>query len=284
MSIREGRSNVGGRINFLNGISSVCFTMSTAFTSHRVLSPTKSSWHASCSNSLRANARMKTWICLCTLLLSQSVPAALIDFNDIPVGTEVSSLNPYGAAVIGTRLWVTERDMGTTVLESFTRGVIGAGPNDSPSVVMEAGPQDAPGYWASSQWNIEIAVSFQAPISTFSVDAFSRTYSSQLFYTGVDETGEAFTFSAGWLGGLVAPEFDHFDVVAPEGGYITGFYFTQFENVGTIVLAMDNLDYTTVSPNIASAAVPETIGLPTFVFTICGVLFVHRRRMRVARK
>jgi len=217
---------------------------------------------------------MKTRICLCALLLSQSVPAALIDFNDIPVGTEVSSLNPYGAAVIGTRLWVIERDMGTTVLESFTRGVIGAGPDDSPSVVMEAGPQDAPGYWAYYHWNIEIAVSFQAPISTFSVDAFSRTYNSQLFYTGVDEMGEIFILSAGSLGGLVTPQFDHFDVVAPEGGYITGFYFTQFENVGTIVLAMDNLDY---------VPIPETIGLPTFVFTICAVLFVHRR-MKAARK
>ena len=80
--------------------------------------------------------------------------------------------------------------------------------------------------------------------------------------------------SAGWLGGLVAPEFDHFDVVAPEGGYITGFYFTQFENVGTIVLAMDNLDY---------IPIPETVGLPTFVLTICGMLFVHRRMKAVRR-
>jgi hypothetical protein len=207
---------------------------------------------------------MKTKICLCALFLSHSVPAALIDFNDIAIGTEVGSLNPYDAVVISTRFWVTQGE--TLVAESFTRGAIdvvtGWG-NDSPSVVMQAGPADA--QWGEHQrWNIEIGASFQAPISTFSVDIFSRTYGTDLIYSGVNDMGETFTSSA-----HVSQfyPFTHFDIAAPTGGYLTGFYFSQFEDTGSIVLALDNLNYT----------VPETIGLPTFVFTICAVLFVHRQ-------
>jgi hypothetical protein len=228
---------------------------------------------------------MKTKVCLCALLLSQSVPAALIDFNDVPVGTQISSLNPSGAAVIGTRLWITDRATGTTTAESFTRGVIGNPSflNGTPSAVIEAARGDAPGDPFSSRWNIQMAVSFQAPISTFSVDAYSAFYSTHLFYTGVNELGETFTLSGGVLGAPI-DRFDHFDITAPTGGYITGFYFSQFEDNGSIMLALDNLDYTTVSQNIASvsAPVPETVGLPTFAFTICGVLFVHRR-LKIAR-
>jgi hypothetical protein len=232
---------------------------------------------------------MKAKIILCALLLSHSVHAALIDFNDIAVGTEVSSLNPFGSAVIGTRYWVT--DGTTTVAESFTRGVIGNPSylNGTPSVVMESSPLDAPQPDDGPKlWrNIEIAVSFANPISAFSVDAYSYTYTSSLIYSGVNATGEAFTLSGGSLGGM-PDRLDHFDITAPAGGYITGFHFSQFEDRGGIMLAMDNLDYTAVagtvgSTSIGSTAVPEAIGLPTFVFTICGMLLVHRR-MKAGRK
>jgi hypothetical protein len=229
---------------------------------------------------------MKKIIYLCALLLSQSVPAALIDFNDIAVGTVATGLNPYGDAVISTRLWVTEQ--GPIVAESFTRGVIDVYPyfpnGDSPAVVIGASAQDAPGDWSSSRWNIDIGVSFLVPVSTFSVDAYSAFYSTPLIYSGVNALGEAFTMSAGSLGGM-PDRLDHFSITAPTGGYITGFHFSQFEDVGSIVLAMDNLDYTPFASEsgLPTARVPEAIGLPTFIVTICGMLFAHRR-MRLARK
>ena len=213
-------------------------------------------------------------MCLCALFLAHSVPAALIDFNDIAVGTQVSSLNPYGDAAINTRMWVTER--GTTVTESLTRGVIGIGPNGSPSVVMEAGYGDVtdPEQFLLQRWNIDIAVSFQTPINRFSVDAFSLIWTSSLIYSGVNALGEAFTSSAHLPGSSGEQIFTHFDITAPTGGYITGFHFSQFEDFFDIQLAMDNLDY---------IPVPEPLGLPTFVFAIGGVLFAHRR-MKAARK
>jgi len=116
-------------------------------------------------------------------------------------------------------------------------------------------------------------VSFQVPIFAFSVDAYSQTYTSPLFYVGVDNMGETFTLLAGRLGGMTS-DFTHFDIFAPTGGYITGFYFAQYEDVGSILLAMDNLDYTPI---------PETVGLPTFVWTVCAMLLLHRR-MKAARK
>ena len=217
---------------------------------------------------------MKTKICLCALLLAQHAHGELFDFNDIAIGTEVTSLNPYGNAVIRTRLWVTED--GATVAESFTRGVIDNPSflNGSPSVVIQASSADAPGDPSNSQWNVEIGVSFQTPVPAFSVDAFSAYYSTRLMYSGVNELGETFTVSGGSLGGL-RDMFDHFDITAPAGGYITGFHFSQYEDVGGIFLAMDNLEYKT--------GIPEAIGLPTFVFTICGLLFLHRW-MKAARK
>jgi len=181
---------------------------------------------------------MKTKICLCALLLAHSAPATLIDFDDIAIGTEVSSLNPYGNAVISTRLWVTQGGInGPTVAESFTRGVIGLGPNGSPSVVLEASSADRVG--DDPTWQIDIAVSFKAPVSTFSVDAYSQVYTSHLIYSGFDALGAPFTLSSLMGGGPSV--FDHFDIVAPTGGHITGFHFSQWENGGPILLAMDNL-------------------------------------------
>lgn len=227
--------------------------------------------------------KFKLYLCA-AVLVSHSVHAELYDFNDIATGTQVSSLNPFGSAVISTRLWVIED--GATVAESFTRGIIDNPSylNGTPSVVIGAARGDAPGDWSNSRWNIEIGVSFQTRISTFSVDAYSAFYSTDLFYTGVDELGQTFTLSGGSLGGML-DRFDHFDITAPAGGYITGFYFSQFEDTGSIMLGLDNLDYTTVAGPTASslATVPETIGPTTLVLTICGMLFVHRR-MKAARK
>ena len=227
---------------------------------------------------------MKAKICLCALLLAQSLSAALIDFNDLAVGTQVSSLNPYGGATITTRMWVTHG--GITTAESFTRGVIGVGPNGTPSVVMEAGIMDSnttdPELFGRQMWNIDIGVSFQAPVDRFSVDAFSLIWSSPLIYSGVNAMGEAFSSSVR-LPGSQVEEFTHLDITAPTGGYITGFHFSQFENFFEIKLAMDNLDYTAAAGTIGSSPVPEAIGLPTFVFAIVGVLFAHRR-LKAARK
>jgi hypothetical protein len=218
---------------------------------------------------------MKRIICLCIILLSQSVPAALIDFNDIAIGTELSTLD-FGSARISTRLWVTQE--GTTVSESFTRGVIDDF-GGSPAVVMQAGPLDATNFEERQRWNIEIGVSFNTPISRFSLDGYSQTYTSELIYSGVNGLGETFTLSGGVMGGFTGDS-THFDIAAPTGGYITGFYFSQFEDRGTILLTLDNLDYAPTAGGSAIARVPEAIGLPTFIVAICGLLFAHRRVTR----
>ena len=204
---------------------------------------------------------MKTKLCLFALLLSQSLPAALIDFNDIPIGTEVSSLNPYGNAVISTRLWVTQG--AATVAESSTRGVIGTidSPLRGPAVTIQASQQDMTQPDQRQAWHIQIGVAFQTPVSQFSVDAYSRFYNSSLVYTGVDERGEAFILFGGTVGGFF-PVITHLDIAAPTGGYITGFYFSQVESTTGILLAMDNLSYTVPEAIIEASASPAVLWPP----------------------
>jgi hypothetical protein len=218
---------------------------------------------------------MKTKVCLCAVLLAPSLPAALIDFNDMSVGTQIGSLNPYGDAAISTRYWATAGRTGPIIAESFTRGMIDD-IGGSPSFAVESSRlvdplrNDETEFWR----NIQIGVTFGAPVSAFSVDLFTEVYSSRLIYSGINELGEAFTSSAFLPGSRGESTFNHFDIAAPLGAYITGFYFSQFENADSIRIAMDNLDYTTTT---VAAPVPETLGLPTFAFTICVVLYLHRR-------
>jgi hypothetical protein len=217
---------------------------------------------------------MKTKVCLCAILLSHSVYATLIDFNDIPIGTQVSSLNPYGAAVISSRFWLTDGVTPVPGSESFTRGAINTF-GGSPAVVIQAGPRDATQPDEHQWWNIELGVSFRKPVSTFTVDLYSFTYTSSVIYSGFDGAGEEFTSSV-LLSGF-ASDLTHFNIAAPTGGYITGFHFSQFEDRGGILLAMDNLDYTLLKKTADALTVPDTIGLPTFVLSIGAVLVLHRR-------
>jgi len=245
----------GTGVRLLSGL----LTGALLFYTRPIVFLSQAPWHGLCGRFPSELTVMKTRLCLFALLLSHSVRAALIDFNDIPIGTEVTSLNPYGNAIISPRLWVTQR--GSTVFESLTRGLIATDPDGSPSVSIYADWGDAPSVDRPS-WHIDIAVSFIVPVSTFSVDACSRIWSSRLFYSGIDGSGEAFT-SQVTIPSRLGPEvFTHFDIAAPTGGYITDFHFSQTENFFGIHLAMDNLSYTVPEAIIEATASPAVLWPP----------------------
>jgi len=115
-----------------------------------------------------------------------------------------------------------------------------------------------------------IDVAFSTPINSFSVDVDSA-YSSVLFYTGFDASGQSilgnipFFSTHDWT-------FQHLEVTAPTGGYLTGFHFSQ-EDRGGVHVAMDNLDYT-------RAAVPDTTTTISALAIAVGSLAFLRRRLR----
>jgi hypothetical protein len=115
-----------------------------------------------------------------------------------------------------------------------------------------------------------IDVGFSTRVSTFSVDVDSA-YSSILFYTGFDAAGQSilgnvpFFSTHDWT-------YQHLEVAAPTGGYLTGFYFSQ-QDRGGVSVALDNLDYT-------RAAVPDTTTTISALAIAVGSLAFLRRRLK----
>jgi hypothetical protein len=113
-----------------------------------------------------------------------------------------------------------------------------------------------------------IDVAFSTRVSTFNVDVDSA-YSSILFYTGFDAAGQSilgnipFFSTHDWT-------YQHLEVAAPTGGYLTGFYFSQ-QDRGGVSVALDNLDYTRV---------PDTITTISALAIAVGSLAFLRRRLK----
>ena len=193
------------------------------------------------------------------VLFSIPAGAALIDFENLALGSQPSA-GQFGDVNISTRYWVTDGFQGPTIAESFTRGVIDV-QNGSQSVVVVSQHSDADGLRtdASARRNIQVNVNFASGVSGFAVDVFSEIYSSALVFSGFNSLGEAFQISTAFSGaGPGVEDFTHLSAFAPEGGYITGFYFSQWETSDHIRLAMDNLDYTSLAGiDTRTATVPE---------------------------
>ena len=97
---------------------------------------------------------------------------------------------------------------------------------------------------------VRLDVEFLRPISEFSVNVNSD-YSSALFYTV--RTDEGYETKSIWFGAIHSYDYHTLQVTAPEGGYLTSFYFSQADR-GGVEVVMDNLNYT------VAAHVPDTMG------------------------
>jgi hypothetical protein len=209
--------------------------------------------------------------CACAFILlfgwHPEVRAILIDFNNLSAGRTADGT--YFDAQIRTLATITDGVDGP-ILQSGS-GRIGS-EYGSPGIFvprMFLDPNIPPPENGIIN-RVLIDVAFSTGISAFSVDVDSA-YSSTLFYTGFDAAGQSilgnipFFSSHDWT-------YQHLEVAAPTGGYLTGFYFSQ-QDRGGVHVAMDNLDYT-------RAAVPDTMTTISALAIAVGSLAFMRRRLK----
>jgi len=180
-----------------------------------------------------------------TLLAQLRVGAILIDFNSAPVGSVADGA--YGDVSIHTLATITENE--TQEIIGYGHGTIRTdygSPNVSVTRVFPS-----PAYTGGGIMNrVRLDVEFLRPISEFTVSVNSD-YSSVLFYTVRTDAGyETKSIS---FGAIHSYDYHTLNLVAPEGGYLTGFYFSQADR-GGVEVVMDNLNYT------VAAHVPDTMG------------------------
>jgi len=180
-----------------------------------------------------------------TLLAQLRAGATLIDFNSAPVGGVADGV--YGDVSIHTLATITENE--TQEIIGYGHGTIRTdygSPNVSVNRIFPS-----PSYTGGGVMNrVRLDVEFLRPISEFSVNVNSD-YSSVLFYTiRTDEGYETKNIS---FGAIHSYDYQTINLLAPEDGYLTGFYFSQADR-GGVEVAMDNLNYT------VAAHVPDTMG------------------------
>ena len=201
--------------------------------------------------------------------------AITIDFDDLPLGatpdsfhfkgvrihTHVSVLGPSDTSAIWgvvhnpmahaprSFLWDatefgTERASAHGQIETW---------NGNPGVVVRAGHVALPTTGQMEDYFARIGVEFIGGVSDFSVDANSLVYTTELVYSGIDITGQSFRGSL--FVGDSWDEYTHLHVTAPEGGYLTSFYFSMADSIEFPVrLNMDNLSFTPVPDTGSSIA------------------------------
>ncbi len=204
--------------------------------------------------------------------LALNSSAALIDFNNLPLGTVPDGV--YGGDVrITTSSWLTRGD-GTPEMFGEGRGTI-----EVRDLSREgSGFIPSPAIWVRGFFNPEtgedlcttlIQTDFLKPMTQFSVDLASLVFSGNLSYSGIDANGNAFSsFMSVDRAFLDVPGFAHVDITAPAGGYLTGFQFAQTDEAGANKdVGMDNLSY----------RVPEVTGWSIIVMSALGIAILKRR-------
>jgi len=210
--------------------------------------------------------------CACAFILlfgwHPEVRAILIDFNDLSAGRTADGT--YFDAQIRTLVTISDGVDGPIVQSGSGRISSEYG---SPGIFvprMFLDPNIPPPENGIIN-RVLIDVAFSTRVSTFNVDVDSA-YSSILFYTGFDAAGQSilgnipFFSTHDWT-------YQHLEVAAPTGGYLTGFYFSQ-QDRGGVSVALDNLDYT-------RAAVPDTTTtISALVIAVGSLAFIRRRLKR----
>ncbi len=210
-----------------------------------------------------------------TTALSFNAAAGLIDFNNLPLGSVADGV--YGNVQIYTSTYIEDaggqiRFPGHGTIATGGTGVLQGPDFTSPAIFVSA--QTPPPDYDGRRWYVtQIGANFLTPMSSFSVDVSSGTFTSSLIYTGVDSSGAAWSGSAQILpyrpfegvGG-----YRHFDISAPAGGYLTGFFFEQGDSGAIEVdISMDNLSYT--------QRVPEVTGWSIIAMSALGLVVLKRR-------
>ena len=209
--------------------------------------------------------------CACAFILlfgwHPEVRAILIDFNNLSAGRTADGT--YFDAQIRTLVTISDGVDGPIVQSGSGRISSEYG---SPGIFvprMFLDPNIPPPENGIIN-RVLIDVAFSTRVSTFNVDVDSA-YSSILFYTGFDAAGQSilgnipFFSTHDWT-------YQHLEVAAPTGGYLTGFYFSQ-QDRGGVSVALDNLDYT-------RAAVPDTTTTISALVVAVGSLAFIRRRLK----
>jgi len=195
------------------------------------------------------------------------VSAILIDFNNLSTGSAPDGT--YFDAHIRTLVTISDGPDGA-ILQSGSGRISSEYGNPGIFVSRMFLDPNIPPPENGIINRVLIDVGFSTRINTFSVDVDSA-YSSVLFYTGFDASGQSilgnipFFSTHDWT-------YQHLEVAAPAGGYLTGFYFSQ-QDRGGVHVAMDNLDYT-------RAAVPDTTTTISALAIAVGSLAFMRRRLK----
>jgi hypothetical protein len=209
--------------------------------------------------------------CACAFILlfgwHPEVRAILIDFNNLSAGRTADGT--YFDAQIRTLVTISDGIDGPIVQSGSGRISSEYG---SPGIFvnrMFLDPNIPPPENGIIN-RVLIDVAFSTRISTFSVDVDSA-YSSILFYTGFDAAGQSILGNIPFFSSHNST-YEHLEVAAPTGGYLTGFYFSQ-QDRGGVSVALDNLDYT-------RAAVPDTTTTISALAIAVGSMAFLRRRLK----
>jgi hypothetical protein len=209
--------------------------------------------------------------CACAFILlfgwHTEVRAILIDFNNLSAGRTADGT--YFDAQIRTLVTISDGIDGPIVQSGSGRISSEYG---SPGIFvnrMFLDPNIPPPENGIIN-RVLIDVAFSTRISTFSVDVDSA-YSSILFYTGFDAAGQSILGNIPFFSSHNST-YEHLEVAAPTGGYLTGFYFSQ-QDRGGVSVALDNLDYT-------RAAVPDTTTTISALAIAVGSMAFLRRRLK----
>jgi hypothetical protein len=219
-------------------------------------------------NIKRSPLKLSCALVVITLLAQVRVGAILIDFNSAPVGSVADGA--YGDVSIRTLSTITENE--TQEIIGYGHGTIRTdygSPNVSVNRIFPS-----PGYTGGGVMNrVQLDVEFLRPISEFSVNVNSD-YSSMLFYTVRTDAG--YETKSIWFGAIHSYDYHTLQVTAPEGGYLTSFYFSQADR-GGVEVVMDNLNYT------VAAHVPDTMGTLSGLAIALTCIGVVRYRFSAAK-
>jgi hypothetical protein len=183
--------------------------------------------------------------------------ALLIDFENLPGGSVPDLFNPHAGYVNFSTYREVRQDS-----DEGRRG-------DGTLVYSQTGAGEITSFLGSSAlalrhdrsilgWTqIRLGVDFVGGVSEFSVDVASWVFGISLRYSGFDAAGQPISGTVGSRGFTFEEFSTHQHVVAPEGGYLTGFYM-QTADYAYEALYLDNLDFTPISSGSPPSQVPES--------------------------
>jgi hypothetical protein len=192
---------------------------------------------------------------ICVLVSALPSHAILLDFENLPVGTVPDSLSSSYLNITTYREVRQDSDEGRRGNGTLIYSGTGAGTISSflgSSALSVSHDRSYLGYWTQ----IRLGLEFIGGVSEFSVDLGSWAFTANLQYSGFDAMGQPISGRVGTSGYTFEEFSTHQHVVAPEGGYITGFY-VQMQDSAFEQFYLDNLDFSPISS--ASFSTPSQV-------------------------